>query len=68
MGSSRVTPTVRYAGDKVHRNVLPWLLGNRQSGEDSVGCVSTGFRSTASVTVPYEPFHILPHFLTVVVP
>src|SRR5437773_2635492 len=58
----------REARDKVHSYMLPWLAGDGEGSEDSKGCVTAGFRSSARLTVLDKPFDVLPHGGPVVQP
>jgi hypothetical protein len=59
----------RQSGNKVHRDILPWLVRDGQRSENSKRGVAAGSRTLAGVTIPYlslnVPTHLGPMVLTV---
>lgn len=49
------------AGDKVHCDVFPGLVGDGQGPEDTVGCVTGCFETGSNVGVADILVHVAPH-------
>jgi len=58
--------TLRYPNYKIHRNMFPCLLPNRQKSKDAKCCMPRGSGLLTTLVIPYILIHLSPHVLSII--